>query len=149
MYWTFKCLLRCFVGVPVGSYEEEEVRQWWGPAPDYAQEKWWDCYGADTGPSSLVPEGVHDKLPVDQRPADLFFVHATGYWGRTWQMPPSDVRTSELTGCYMSQNASAFNGTCRIFAPRYRQASLSSFLDVDVHSGRAAMDGAYADVRSF
>ena len=54
----------------------------------------------------------------------------------------------ELTGFFMSQNASVFNSTCRIFAPRYRQATLSSFLDVDTESGRRAMDGAYADVRA-
>ena len=54
----------------------------------------------------------------------------------------------ELTGFFMSQNASVFNSTCRIFAPRYRQATLSSFLDVDVESGRRAMDGAYTDVRA-
>jgi hypothetical protein len=139
----FRCLLGCVlpIGVPAGSYEQQD-----GPAPDYAQEKWWDCYGADQGPSAVVPDGVDDKLPVDQRPADVFYIHPTGYLGATWQMPPSDLRTGEWTGLHMSLNASVFNGTCRIFAPRYRQATLYSFLDVP--NGRAAMDGAYADVKA-
>ncbi|KAJ1472334.1 hypothetical protein T484DRAFT_3440094 [Baffinella frigidus] len=145
MLGCVKCLLGCFIpiGFPAGKFEQQD-----GPAPDYAQEKCWDCYGADNGPSALVPEGVGDKLPVDQRPADVFFIHPTGYFGAAWQMPPSDLPTGELTGLSMSRNASAFNSTCRIFAPRYRQATLSSFLDVDVPSAREAMDGAYADVRA-
>ena len=141
----FKCLLGCFtpMGIPEGSYEKQD-----GAAPDYAQEKWWDCYGEDKGPSAMVPsgEGVHDKLPVDQRPADVFYLHPTCYVGATWQMPASDLRAGEWAAVNMSLNASAFNGTCRIFAPRYRQATLFSYLDVT--NGRAAFDGAYEDVRA-
>ena len=141
----FKCLIGCVtpLGVPAGSYEQQD-----GPAPDYAQEKWWDVYGGDTGPSAKVPDGVNDKQPVDQLPADLFFIHPTTYFGAKWQMPPSDDHsTGEITSLVLSKNASAFNGTCRIFAPRYRQATLFSFFG-DVPSGRAALDGAYADVRA-
>ena len=88
-----KCLIGCFTGVPTDSYQYQEATKRWGAAPNYAQEIWWDCYGGDNGPSALVPDGVNAKLPVDQRPADVFYVHATGYWGATWQMPPSDLRT--------------------------------------------------------
>ena len=134
------------VGVPAESYEEQKADKRWGPAPDYAQGKWWSCYGADEGPSAMVPAGV-DKLPVENRPADVFYLHATSYFGPTWQMPPSEVRADEVAGWAMSQNASAFNGTCRIFAPRYRQATIQSFLTARP-DGRAALDGAYEDVRA-
>mmetsp|Transcript_9582 Transcript_9582/g.33665 ORF Transcript_9582/g.33665 Transcript_9582/m.33665 type:complete len:309 (+) Transcript_9582:3-929(+) len=41
---------------------------------------------------------------------------------------------------------STFNEPCRIYAPRYRQAILASFLH-DETQGRAALDFAYQDVR--
>ena len=45
----------------------------------------------------------------------------------------------------MEGQASVFNGCCRVYAPRYRQATLYSFFDVD-GAGQEALALAYEDV---
>jgi len=46
----------------------------------------------------------------------------------------------------LATQASAFNETCRIWAPEYRQATLGCYWSPDVTNGIAALEFAYADV---
>ena len=60
----------------------------------------------------------------------------------------SDVDANRLTDEWvMRDQASVFNKCCRVFAPRYRQATLFSFQD-RTGSGEKALNLAYEDVRS-
>jgi len=43
--------------------------------------------------------------------------------------------------------ASVFNGSCRIFAPRYRQANLKAFIASNSPEAKAALELAYQDVK--
>ena len=59
-----------------------------------------------------------------------------------------DSRANDLTDSWvMRDQASVFNECCRVFAPRYRQATLYSFQD-NSGSGEKALDLAYEDVRT-
>jgi len=59
-----------------------------------------------------------------------------------------DSRANDLTDSWvMRDQASVFNECCRIFAPRYRQATLYSFQD-NSGNGEKALDLAYEDVRT-
>jgi pimeloyl-ACP methyl ester carboxylesterase len=80
--------------------------------------------------------------------ADVFFVHPTTYV----TFPVRNARYNEpgaakarLEFQVLSFDAAAFNECCRIFVPRYRQASIASFLHPGPRS-LAAFDLAYADV---
>lgn len=88
-----------------------------------------------------MPPGM---TPVDEAgaPADVFFVHPTTFRGSTVWVAPFDAsdEAAPLNGAVLLDQVSAFNGCCRLYTPRYRQATLAGL------SIPAAMDVAYADV---
>ncbi|NJN51129.1 MAG: DUF3089 domain-containing protein [Gammaproteobacteria bacterium] len=115
-------------------------------APDYALPKHWAALPtredlADTLPAADVVD-IQTTSPVD-----VFFVHPTTYYSSaTWNQPLDDVTANAITdGAVMRGQASAFNSAGAIYAPRYRQATLYSFMD-DSGNGEAALALAYSDV---
>ena len=130
---------------PKGPYDEQKDR--FGPAPDYTKPDGWYWCGADgdTGPE-LVPAGV-EKTPTSERPADCFYIHPTSYCtGDLWNMPVSFTGCQESTDFYISTEASAFNGSCRIFCPKFRQGVVTAMGYAD--DGRKATELAYSDVKT-
>jgi hypothetical protein len=90
-------------------------------------------------------------VPAAERSADVFFVHPTTYLttgvANARYDEPGGPQTRLERGVLRFQ-ASAFNGCCRIYAPRYRQASLGAFLHAgDAARVTAAYELAYGDVR--
>jgi len=96
-----------------------------------------------------------DSVPVDSgavdaqltAEVDVFFIHPTTFYsGKGWNAAITDAGVNNRTqrGALRHQ-ASAFNGCCRIYAPRYRQATLAAFLDED-GNGVPALELAYADI---
>ena len=70
--------------------------------------------------------GRWDLLQHDQRhaPVDVFYVHPTSYVGARWNGPVDDPALNEATDRVATRiQASAFNGCCAVWAPRYRQAN--------------------------
>lgn len=86
--------------------------------------------------------------PVDPaaREADVFYVHPTSYVGTAWNARLDDATVNEATalGGTVIQ-ASAFADCCALYAPRYRQANLTAFLEPTA-SGARALDLAARDV---
>jgi hypothetical protein len=117
------------------------------PAPDYSNDNNWAALPDRDDSADVVPEGVAAGN-VDEREVDAFFIHPTTYYGRTWNSPiddaPTRSRTDEST---IRMQASAFNGCCRVYAPRYRQATLYAFIGggTDEEQSTAL---AYEDVRA-
>jgi hypothetical protein len=89
------------------------------PAPDYAK----------TGAWALIPPHPELWTPADP-PADVFFIHPTTFdGGRDWNGPIDDRRSQRLLAEVMLPNyAGPFQRLGRVFAPRYRQASLYAFM---------------------
>lgn len=111
------------------------------PAPDYARTDAWLAFPGRDGLERSTPPGV---VAIDEAsaPADVFFIHPTTYqqsdvWNVTYDLQ------AEFDPAVLLGQASAFNGCCRVYVPRYRQASLRA-LD---HS-RPAVELAYSDVAS-
>ena len=102
------------------------------PAPDYARPESW----------ALQPVGT-----VATAPADVFFVHPTTYdGGDHWTGPTEDPEAARLFTQVMAPNyAGPFRSVGRIFAPRYRQASLYTQLTTR-DDAREARAFAYGDV---
>ncbi len=116
------------------------------PAPDYSDAKNWAALPSDPGLTALVPKG--EPPAVTQSGVDVFFIHPTGYLNNgDWnsRMDPNTA-TEENTKWMMANQASAFNGCCLIYAPRYREASIYRYVGAPADIAKKAIDFAYADV---
>lgn len=118
------------------------------PAPDYSKDENWAAWPGRVGAAERTPQGLK-KLPEAKRPADVFFLHPTTYFGtQSWL---ADVRNQKVNARTdegaMAAQASAFNGCCRIYAPRYRQVTFGAYLKGDKALLRKALDASYQDVR--
>jgi hypothetical protein len=116
------------------------------PEPNYADLRSWAALPDREDAADVVPDStVTDKQATAS--VDVFFVHPTTYFRpEHWNQPLGDKRTNNLTDQFVLKNqASVFNGCCRIFVPRYRQATIYSFMDSG-SDGAAALDLAYEDV---
>ena len=107
------------------------------PAPDYARPEAW----------ALIPQNPTRWSAADG-PADVFFVHPTTYdGGKHWNAPLDDRGVERGLRAVMLPNyAGPFERVGRLFAPRYRQASLYAWLRLR-EDAREARAFAYADVR--
>lgn len=105
------------------------------PAPDYASREAWALMPSDPGEDGELA-------------ADVFFVHPTTYnGGEHWNAPIDDARANAaLTRVMLPNYAGPFARVGRIFAPRYRQASLYTRLTLR-DDARDARRFAYGDVR--
>ncbi|MGZ4056637.1 MAG: DUF3089 domain-containing protein, partial [Bacteroidia bacterium] len=80
---------------------------------------------------------------------DVFFIHPTTYIkAKSWNANLDDEELNGSTdkGPILNQ-ASVFNGSCKIYAPRYRQAALYSYSHYET-GGKKALDFAYEDVKN-
>jgi DUF3089 family protein len=117
------------------------------PAPDYSQKSAWASLPDMASPSDAVPQGVTAADPA-KAPVDVFFIYPTSYFSNDqWNAAIDDATTNKRTdeGSLRAQ-ASAFNGCCRIYAPRYRQMTFGGFMKWSDNSTEA-MALAYSDVR--
>ena len=83
----------------------------------------------------LLGNGPEKLMPVIENPNDLksaavFYIHPTGYFGKTWNAT-IDKGTAhfERTQGMLAGQASVFNSSCDIYAPLYRHATFFSFYD--------------------
>jgi hypothetical protein len=120
--------------ISTGSLDYSEPTNW-AALPGSAD-------AADLSPSAELPDCQGEAA------ADAFFIHPTTYLS----IFPSNASTDDQRlnrwtdkGPIRLQ-ASAFNGCCRVYAPRYRQAAIGSFI-APGSRGEAALDFAYKDVR--
>lgn len=106
------------------------------PAPDYAEGSAW----------YLAPN-PRNAWKASDPPADIFFIAPTTFdGGGDWNGPINDARAERLFRRTMAPNyAGPFVRVGRIFAPRYRQASLYSLLTLR-DDARDARRFAYEDV---
>jgi len=115
------------------------------PEPDYAKSDSWAALPFTDDFADLRPEGTPKVLGAP--PADVFFIHPTTYYSAAgWNGPIDDpMAKSRVDEGVMKHQASAFNACCRVFAPRYRQATLYYGVAQNEDSWRA-MALAYSDI---
>jgi hypothetical protein len=118
--------------------------------PDYSNLNYWAAHPDKYDPSDNVPSDLRNE--TKDSAADVFFIHPTTYtdskmpmgWNADIDDEELNTKTDKSTILYQ---ASVFNEYCRVYAPRYRQASLQAFFTNDKQQGEAALDTAYQDVR--
>ena len=100
-------------------------------------------------PGALAPE-LHEWLEDRQSSAaaDVFYVHPTTYIDtlKVGNAPLNDTKSNEAAEDALRYQASAFNAAGRVFAPRYRQASLMAYAVPAGGRNAKVLDAAYMDV---
>lgn len=116
-------------------------------APDYSQASSWAALPFRADVADGIPKfetWINDSL----KEVDVFYVHPTIYdKGNTWNADLNDQKLNDkVDRLPVRLQASAFNRTARVYAPRYRQAILDVFYHPS-EDGQKALDFAYEDVK--
>lgn len=121
---------------PVGRFDPASVP----PAPDYAGPTHWASLPWTRDDGDMTPQGVAEAQQL-RAPADVFFIHSAVPLRRpVWNADTNDVWFNGDVGQTTIRNqASAFNGCCALYAPRYRQMNPAA-------GDSAALELAYADI---
>jgi len=140
-----KILMTAFLAysAPAGDFDPAHASD----PPDYSDTDNWAALPSLVDPADLVPLGVSVE-DQGQLPVDTFFIHPTGYLkSASWTSPMDpDSSTEENTLWMMANQASAYNGCCNVYAPRYREATIFSYLgDEEVRD--EVLGFAYLDVK--
>ena len=115
--------------------------------PNYFNEKYWSALPNRVDAADVIPKSeswVEDTL----KQVDVFYVHPTMYRkGKTWNADVDDEKMNKkVDDKPVHYQASVFNRSCRVYAPRYRQATVEVFYE-ETEDGEKALELAYADVK--
>lgn len=118
------------------------------PAPDYSDLSNWAVHPKHAHKAKFTPKGIAPPPPDSELKADVFFLHPTTFFGtETWNAPIDAAAPNEkVDEIVIPAQASVFNGCCRVFAPRYRQATFYVFLQRG-NNARQALELAYNDTK--
>lgn len=121
-----------------------------GAPPDYSNLQNWAASPFKVDTSDSIPAFLKDE--VRNQLADVFFIHPTSYFSEVedagWNAYLNDSEVNYETDLRsVLFQSTVFNGSCRVFAPRYRQAHMNAFYERTSPRAKAAFDLAYSDVR--
>ena len=117
------------------------------PEPDYSNIASWAALPEIDGQQFYVPD-TSFAVNKKNNDIDVFYIHPTGFYEKDWNSDMDKKKSAyERTEIMLGNQASAFNESCNIYAPEYRQATYYSFFDVN-NNGRNALDLAYSDIES-
>ena len=114
-------------------------------APDYSDLKNWAAHPELNDKSSFTPKEISPSQTAPE--ADVFYLHPTTFFGKnSWNAPLEHARSREFVDeMVIPGQTTVFNQHCRIFAPRYRQATFFSFLEGGKNA-EAAFELAFSDI---
>lgn len=124
------------------------------PVPDYSRPESWAAHPDQVDLADSVPIG--SKVADGQRTAkaDVFFIYPTIYTQKPadrydWNADASnpDLNRQIQTSTILNQ-ATIFNGYCKVYAPYYRQAHYSVFTTENIRDKEQALLLAYEDVKT-
>ena len=114
--------------------------------PDYAKmDSWVARPGMADDPALWLPDGGRETKAAGG--AAVFYIHPTTYLnGDRWNASLNVGGETEFrTRLFVESEASIFNGSGWVWAPRYRQATFGSFL-LNSADAKNALNLAYSDV---
>ena len=98
----------------------------------------------ENDPSRWLPPGV--TPPETPLKVAVFFIHPTSFIARSaWNASLDDPVANNRARLFVKANATPFNASFDIWAPRYRQAAVGAFLTDDPQA-EEALNLAYQDV---
>lgn len=115
-------------------------------APDYSLEKNWSALPFRKDAADKIPNDekwVNDSL----KPVDVFYIYPTIYEsGETWNADLNNkALNKKIDEKPVQYQASVFNASCQVYAPRYRQSIITAFYDKE--NGPKSLAFAYDDVK--
>lgn len=126
---------------PTESYKNSEHPQ----KPNYSLNYNWIALPHIKGLQHELPGSEHSSI-LNTSEVDVFYIHPTGFFGKDWNCKiDKNIASYDRTELMMISQASAFNESCNIYAPHYRQATYFSYFDKN-EDGYMAHDLAYQDV---
>jgi Protein of unknown function (DUF3089) len=123
--------------------------------PDYSSLKNWAAHPDTKDMADLIPKnanGITDNQSTAK--ADVFFIYPTIYTKKPtdeylWNAAVDDQTLNQsIEKSTILNQATIFNGSCKIYAPRYRQAHYTVFTTTDKAAAKQVMDIAYEDIKA-
>ena len=117
-------------------------------APDYSDPAYWAALPDKKDEADFTPAGVSPGNNQQRADVNVFYIHPTSlYGGPRWNSPMDpESKAGENVRYMLANQASAFNGACKVYAPHYRDAVIFSYLPGNNGNGNKALDFAYYDV---
>lgn len=148
--WVFICVAAIIISGCGMMKPPKKVFEAYTPSnpPDYSQSYTWAALPETEDEADKTPPGVAGQAQESAR-VDVFFIHPTTFMGGVaWN---ADVRDKEINAKTdtkaIRHQASVFNQSCKVYAPRYRQMAFGGFFTEDRQSEIKALNLAYSDVR--
>lgn len=119
--------------------------------PNYAEMASWAAHPAKWDPSDSIPKPLRAETRDTQ--VDVFYIHPTTHTDKE----TAGQINGDLNDAYLNAKtdysailyqASVFNASARVFAPRYRQGHIQQFYAIDTMRSRQAFELAYSDIRA-
>lgn len=123
-------------------------------APDYSNPTHWASLPSKKDAADSIPNNIRVADKQATAKADVFFVYPTIFTGKPntehqWNASLNDeLLKIKIQQSTILNQASLFNGSCRIYSPYYRQAHLDAFYTKNIKDGEQALELAYQDVKS-
>lgn len=119
--------------------------------PDYSDLNYWAAHPWKWDPSDSVPLPLRNEYKDSL--ADVFFLHPTTYTSKKKMKGQNAAIDDDYTNAKTDYStilyqASVFNQNCRVFAPRYRQAHITSFFMTDKEKAAEVFKLAYNDLKT-
>lgn len=118
--------------------------------PDYNNLYYWAAHPWKYDKSDNTPKEIKNVIKNDSL-ADVFFIHPTTYYDKNFVSWNALIDNQELNdktdNSTILYQASVFNESSRVFAPRYRQAHIKSFY-IESSIAQPYFDTAYEDIKN-
>lgn len=120
------------------------------PLNKYANINLWAAHPDKKDFSDSIPKPLAIRDDNNIKDVDVFFIHPTTYTNKSFSEWNASLKDSVLNNktdrSTILYQASVFNESCRVYAPRYRQAHIQSFF-IDQNIAKQYFDTAYQDIR--
>src|ERR1035437_3335731 len=118
------CLLLFFSSciIPFRSFDKSTPTA----PPDYSQSKYWAALPTIRDSADIVPYNSNLKDEQADAKVDVFFIYPTIYLaGKHWNANLNNKNLNHrIEKSTIRHQVTVFNGSCKIYAPLYRQAAL-------------------------
>lgn len=134
----------------VASFDESPLP----PVPNYSLNEHWSALPERKDMADSLPVGSNLVDMQETAAADVFYLYPTIFTAEPqnqylWNADVNDtIMNASVDNSAILNQSTAFNGSCKVYAPRYRQAHYSAFTSLDKASGAKALALSYEDIRA-